>query len=158
VIAKYRFCFIALLAILSASCSRPPPNRVRTIQTKQPGIHLTYEYWNNGMLVSDSARLVAHLVKDGVEDKAVIIDGDYVSLEKIAWPSPDTMVVCVTYMDEVHEWKKEMTLKSGNLTRTLYVELRAAYVDSERERESTGRKGFSPAPKNNCPVSAAESG
>jgi hypothetical protein len=157
-ISKPRFCAIALLALVSASCSRQPPHEVTTIKTPQSDIHLTFEYWNLGMLVSDSARLVAHLVKDGVEDKAVIIDGDYVSLEKIVWPSPDTMVVCVTYMDEVHEWQKEVTLKSGNLTKTLYIELRAAYVDSERERASTGRKDFSPAPKNNCPVSAAESG
>ena len=139
---------IALLALAVASCGRrSPPDKVTTINTPQSDIHLTFEYWNNGMMVSDSARLVAHLVKDGVEDGAVLIDGDYVSLEKIFWPTPDTMVVCVTYMDEVYEWQKEVTLKSENLTKTLYVELRAAYVDSERERAGTGRKDFSPAPK-----------
>ena len=150
---------IAFLALVVASCGRrSPPHEVTTIKTPQSDIHLTFEYWNLGMMVSDSARLVAHLVKDGVEDKAIIIDGDYVNIRKITWPSPDTMVVCVTYMDEVHEWHKEVTLRSGNTSKTLYVELRAAYVDLNRERASTGRKDFSPPPQNNCPVSAAESG
>lgn len=148
----WKICVMAMLALFSASCSRSPPHEVTTIKTPQSDIHLTFEYWNLGMLVSDSARLVAHLVKDGVEDKKILIDGDYVHIRKITWPSPDTMVVCVTYMEAVHEWHKEVTLKSGSVSKTLYVELRAA------ARTSSNRKTFSPPPQNNCPVSAAESG
>ena len=152
-----KICVIALLALFSANCSRPPPHKVTTTKTPQPDIHLTFEYWNNGILVSDSARLVAHLVKDGLEDKAILIDGDYVNIRKITWPSPDTMVVCVTYLDQVHEWRKEVTLRSGNMPKTLYVELRAAYVNDLRTGPGgTKREGFSPAPENNCPISALE--
>ncbi len=150
-------CVVVALALLAASCSRPPPHEVTTIKTPQSDVHLTFEYWNLGVLVSDSARLVAHLVKDGVEDKAILIDGDYVNIRKITWPSPDTVVVCVTHMDQVHEWRREVTLRSGNTVKTLYVELRGAYVNDLRTGPGgTKREGFAPAPENNCPISALE--
>ena len=92
--------------------------------TPQPDIHLTYEYWNLGMLVSDSARLVAHLVKDGVEDKQIILDGGYVGIRSISWPAPGHMVVCVRTLDEVgKDWARTVTLNAAGVTKTLQVEL-----------------------------------
>lgn len=142
------FLTIALFS-LSSGCSRPPPDEVKTIKTPQADVHLTYEYWNLGPLVSDSARLVAHLVKDGIEDRQIVIDGDYIDIRKISWPRPDRMVVCVTYLDQVSEWNKSVMLKAGNLSKTIHVELRAA------AQRDNNRKNFDPPPPNNCPIVAS---
>jgi hypothetical protein len=125
VIAARNLLLITLVALTVAGCKpRPAPDEVTTIKTPQPDIHLTYEYWNLGMLVSDSARLVAHLVKDGVEDKQIVLDGNYISIRSITWPAPDHLVVCVTALDEVHkDWARKVTLSAGGLSKTLKVEL-----------------------------------
>jgi hypothetical protein len=141
-------CLSIALAALAASCSRRPPDEVTTIRTPRADIHLTYEYWKLGPLVSDSARLVAHLVKDGAEDNQIIVDGNYVTIRKITWPRPDHMIVCVTYLDEVNEWKRDVTLTVGGVSKLLLVELRAA------EKSSINRIGFDPPPQNSCPVTA----
>lgn len=142
-IFKTRLCLIACLALISAGCKpRPAPDEVTTIKTPHPDIHLTYEYWNLGMLVSDSARLVAHLVKDGVEDKQIVLDGNYIGIRSITWPAPDHMVVCVTALDEVHkDWARTVTLSAGGLSKTLKVELWAVIrFDNGSNRPPKGSK------------------
>jgi hypothetical protein len=143
VISVRNCCLIVLLALTVAGCKpRPAPDEVTTIKAPQPDIHLTFEYWNLGMLVSDSARLVAHLVRDGVEDKAIVLDGNYIDIRSITWPSPDRMVVCVTYLDEIYkDWKREVTLKAAGQSRTLQVELwGVARIDNGSKRLPRDRK------------------
>ena len=142
-IAARNLLLVTLVALTVAGCKpRPAPDEVTTIKTPQPDIHLTFEYWNLGMLVSDSARLVAHLVKDGVEDKQIVLDGGYIDIRSIVWPAPDRMVVCVTSLDEVHkDWARTVTLNAAGVSKTLQVELWAVVrFDNGSNRPSKDSK------------------
>lgn len=80
----------ALLPFLLSSCK---PTTVQTIDTPLRGLTLTFETWENGPLVSDRTKLVAHYTHGGKEDTQVIFDGDYVVISEYRW-SKDGLTLC----------------------------------------------------------------
>lgn len=79
-----KFIATAILPIVLIGCAAPP-TKVKTIETPLPGLWLTFETWENGLLVSDRTKLVAHHFHDGKEDMRVIFDGDYVVISEYRW-------------------------------------------------------------------------
>jgi hypothetical protein len=75
---------VGILLLLLTGCG---PTTVKTINTPLAGLTLTFETWENGPLVSDRTKLVAHYTHNGKEDTQVIFDGDYVVITEYRWSS-----------------------------------------------------------------------
>jgi hypothetical protein len=107
------------LLLLVAGCTKP--DEVKTLETPLPGLTMTFETWNNGPLVSDRTKLVAHYVHDGKEDREVIFDGDYVVISKYEWARPRRLILCykrglvANFRNEVDFWVKN-ELRSFHVT------------------------------------------
>lgn len=114
--------FLAVLCVFAvAGCAKP--DEVQTLKTPVPGLTLTFETWNNGPLVSDRTKLVAHYAHDGKKDTQVIFDGAYVVISKYLWVGPEKLVLCYK-SGEVANFTNEVTFFVKGGVRSFHVVLK----------------------------------
>ena len=96
----YFLCIPLLLVILVQGCGNPErskPNSVTTVHSPIEGVFYTVEIYENGPLVSDTTRVYVHLERAGKSIKRLVLEGDYLKVEKITWDKddPHAVVFCL---------------------------------------------------------------
>jgi len=105
----------ALLMLLptffASGCSKP--DRVTTIQSPQPGVFYTVEtFKGHGAIDNDYTRVYAHLERNGVSDRQLVISGVYLEFSNITWADSHNVIFCLKagFTDSYHN---EVTLAAG---------------------------------------------
>lgn len=119
----YRSWLVLLAAVeLLSSCAKP--NHITRIATPIDGLIYTVERFNGtGPASSDFTRVYVNLSRDNATDRQLVVDGEYLTISKAVWSSPNRVLLCVS--DGItSSYRNEVTLHAGSASETIRTILR----------------------------------
>jgi hypothetical protein len=88
------FVVLCLLAALVFGCARKP-NHIRRIESPIPGLFYTIESFDGGSTIDTTfTQVYAHLKRGNQSDMKLVLNGEYLTIEKIVWNSPYDATLC----------------------------------------------------------------
>jgi hypothetical protein len=91
---------VAMLSAIGclAGCSSLKADKVTTIKSSNPGVFYTVEIFNgDGPVSADVTRVFAHLAYDGKSAKSSVLEGEYLSVERVTWLGPNEVSLCISH-------------------------------------------------------------
>jgi hypothetical protein len=96
-----RICvFVAMLSAIGslAGCSSLKADKVITIKSSSPDVFYTVEIFNgDGPVSADVTRVYAHLQRDGQSARLSVLEGEYLSVERVTWLGPNEVSLCISH-------------------------------------------------------------
>jgi hypothetical protein len=94
-----KFLLVMMLSQMFAlvGCTKNP-DQVTTVRSPNPEIFYTVEqYDGNGPVSADVTRVYAHLEYDGKSAKSSVLEGEYLSVERVTWLGPNEVSLCISH-------------------------------------------------------------
>lgn len=108
---------MCIVLVALQGCAKP--NLVVTF--KGPGnVFYTVETFNgSGPVDPDFIRVYANLQLNGKSDRALVLDGGYLTVPYIGWSNPSEVKICVKG-GSIHEFHQEVKLSAGGEEKIIY--------------------------------------
>ena len=107
------FTTLLLLSLVASGCARP--YKVETFRSPTEGVFFTVETYNGGPgpLGSNVTKVYAHFERHGKSTRAVVLEGDSLTIPRIAWNATHDATICLdTGITDI--FHNEVTLILGN--------------------------------------------
>ena len=118
---KLRGLLLVQIAIL-AGCGKP--DIVQRLDSPVPGLFLTVETrYGHGAVSPDFTQVYAHLEANGRNDRALVMDGEYLEKINVIWLSPTEVALCVEkdYREGFTDhFRNHATLRAGGVSKTIH--------------------------------------